>query len=124
MALLWVVAVASDYDEQKPLYHASEHEFAPGDVVKPASEVGKSNFNYGSGEDAWRAHRVWMSDDPWEASTYRPDAHVYEVRPSRNWVKHDAEMSDEGERDYHAGSARVVRRLHPEEAWPDDEDDD
>jgi ribosomal protein L37AE/L43A len=79
MSLLWIKTAMP----AERYYHASPHEFQPGDEVVPASERMPMKYPrtaYPEGEE-WRRNRVWMTGHPAHSREFYARGHVYEVQP-------------------------------------------
>ena len=94
------------------LYHGSDHEFSPGDMVLPRSQSGAQDHwpDFGSGED-----NVHLTTQPDIAKTY--GRHVYEVRPKGKaepgyWFPHHERVAPMG---------TVIRKLEPHEVRRNEE---
>jgi len=94
------------------LYHGSDHEFSPGDLVLPRSQSGaQDNWpDFGSGED-----NIHLTTQPDIAKTY--GRHVYEVRPKGKaepgyWFPHHERVAPMG---------TVIRKLEPHEVRRNEE---
>lgn len=58
-------------------FHASDHRFAPGEQVRPGSEIGKAGLSGGPVADS---REVWLQDDVHEIYTYGD--HLFVVDPT------------------------------------------
>ena len=94
------------------LYHGSDHEFSPGDLVLPRSQSGAQDHwpDFGSGED-----NIHLTTQPDIAKTY--GRHVYEVRPKGKaepgyWFPHHERVAPMG---------TIIRKLEPHEVRRNEE---
>lgn len=106
----------------RQFFHTTHADIEPGDTLKTYHEQHGPSEDYYVGDQEWRQHKVWMHDSP-EQSPYTGHyrAKVYEVAPTHDVQlhvprKHDDSWDtfpDEPEYrpQYHASSARVVRRV-------------
>lgn len=121
MALLWVTAAGYlDDEDAGPFFHASSHDFDPGDYVVPPGKRGIT-YEHPKGEE-WRNDRVFLTKDPdnamrWMENTSKK-VNVYEVEPVG--VKHHEPTNYDLAYDdpdfphhdqYQARGARVIRKV-------------
>ena len=97
-------------------FHATGSKLQPGDRMQTFYERNSEDNEDGLyvGDHAWRAQRVWMSDDAKNAKLWAgPKAYVYEIYPSSDVTLNEEhyDMDPEGQRQFHASSATVVRRV-------------
>lgn len=106
-----------------PYFHATYHNFQPGDILLPRRDLGDE----AGGRVGWsgtnRENWVWMSKHPAEAHFHvfdDPEANVYEIEPLDEgpwkWNKHPAwDGTDDGGDKYVSPRARIVRKIEPDE---------
>lgn len=102
-----------EYIPSGPWYHGSDHELSDGLMIQPGGGYSKHKMIYQDpktkGRDGW----VWMAPTPNLAKQW--GEHVYEVDPHDEgpWPWNGERSYGE---EYVSPRARVVRKLHPDEA--------
>lgn len=107
MSLLWIESKIKTY------YHASPHEFSPGDRIVPGDDIGKNNFGTTHHRDKVFLHRDYEVSHDWahtlqEGSGGKP-VHVYEVEAPETSRAHQKDSTDGYE--YVAPYARVTKKI-------------
>lgn len=100
----------------KQFFHVTRAELKPGDTLKPFSELhpNAEPEPWHQGANAWRADRVWVSTTR-RHDLERGPMHSYEVEPAHDVAplgdRRDPDLDSLGYPQFHASSARVVRKL-------------